>query len=495
MGPSPPLHRRAPVAVGVLTVMCVLLPLGCAGWRGVRQPDIAMPDAYLRAHAEGVYVENQWWPTLNDDQLNQYMEEAFANNLTVRQGAARLRQFDAQRKVARASWFPSISAQGTITESDAVEESSESGGTIPGGIDLSELTKPSKYSAGVSAAYELDVWGKLAAGRAAAVADLRASEDDLRAMAISLAAQVARSYYQVVELQQQRALLDHTIASFVDSREIVQARYERGVAPSLDVYQAETTLAGARAQRVLVESSLAQAEHAFAVLLGRAPQNDLVPADTPLPDELAPVPPGLPSELLERRPDVRAAYWRLLAADRRAAEAVAQRFPSFGLTGALNGSSDELSEVIDPEHMVWQAIGNIVLPIFEGGRRKANADRAEAAWDLQLAAYQQVVLQSLREVEDTLVGGRLQQEYLEQLSIQVQAASATLRLATDRYLRGVSDYLPVMSAQTAHLGAQRSRIAARRAQVDLRIGLLTALGGDWTDAVLLDLGEEETKNP
>ncbi len=479
----------------VLMLMSVLLPLGCAGRRGVRQPDIEMPDTYLRAYAEGVQVDDQWWPALGDDQLNRYMEEAFANNLTVRQGAARLRQFDAQRKVARASWYPSISAQATITESDAAQESSESGSTIPGAIDVSELMQPAKYSAGISAAYELDLWGKLSAGRAAAVADLRASEDDLRAMTISLAAQVARSYYRVVELQQQRALLERTIESFVDSHEIVRARYERGVAPSLDVYQAETTLAGARAQRVLVESNLAQAEHAFAVLLGRAPQNDLVPTDTHLPDELAPVPAGLPSELLERRPDVRAAFWRLLAADRRAAEAVAQRFPSFSLTGALNSSSDELSELRDPEHMVWQAIGNIVRPIFDGGRLKANADRAEEAWELQLAAYQQAVLQSLREVEDALVGGRLQEEYLEQLSIQVQAASATLRLATDRYLQGVSDFLPVMSAQTAYLGAQRSHIAARRASVDLRIGLLTALGGDWTDAVLPGLGEEETKNP
>ncbi len=543
--PGFPSIRFPTFAIALGTALLVLGSTSCAGWRAPRPVRVTLPEVYLRSDSTGVYDAAPWWPSLGDALLCEIIDEAIDENLTLEQAVARLDQYRALQRTAGSTWFPTVAAQATAIESEPVEESSGAGVVLPGGFDLSEVLRESMqqptYSVSLAASYEIDVWGRLAAGRAAATADLRASENDVEAVAIALAAQAARAYYTVVELQLQDELLGRTIASFEDSHELVATRYQRGVASLLDVYQAETSLAGARAQRVLVRGQLAQAGHALAVLLGRVPQRDLLEclrseaagedrhpdslstgrADGEaqagtlsrdraggdaqagmlsrdrasagqLPDSLPRIPAGLPSELLQRRPDVRSAYWRLRAADRRGAEAAAQRLPTLSLTGSLGGSSDELGEILDPQNMVWSAIGNLVLPVFEGGRRKANQDRAEAAWRGQVAAYKEAVLQALREVEDALVAESMQRDYLRELTVQDAAARNMLLVATDRYLKGLVDYLAVTSAQTAYFNSQRNRIAARRALLFARIGLLTALGGDWAEALHTeDSGKKE----
>ncbi len=463
---------------------------GCAGWRGVRQPEpVLSPPQYLQTESTEPFSDQPWWPAFGDTTLTQLMEEAFTENLTLEQAVARLDQFRASRAAARSSWFPTIRADVSVMDNGDVGDA-ESAAPDPfssGALSsesLSALMSPSRYSAGLTAAYELDAWGRLAAGRTAASADLFTGRENLRALTLTLAAQVARTYYIIVELKLQRDLLERTIASYTDSYELVLHRYRRGVAPSLDVYQAETNLAGARAQMALTASNLYTAEHGLAVLLGRYPRCNLVAAGTMLPEGFDDVPPGLPSELVQRRPDVRAAYWKFVAADRRAAEAVAARLPSFSLTGTVTGENDDLADALDPNSMVWNAVGKLILPVFEGGRRKANADRAEAAWREQAASYKQAVLNAFQEVEDALVRANRQKEYIVQLSTQARAAEASLRLATDRYLRGLSDYLPVMVAQATYFNASRGRLSAHRGLVDAHIGLVTALGGGWTDAVI-----------
>lgn len=530
--------------------LLVLGLAGCTGWRAPRLVSVTLPDAYLRADSTGVVAVavasasagdsaadrgrlhageagedgdvhgGRWWSSLGDPLLSELIEAAFDQNLTLQQALARLDQYRSQQRMAGSTWFPTVTGQVTATEREPVEASDGEAVVLPGGIDLSKIlqesTQPPTYSVNLAAAYELDVWGRLAAGRAAAMADLRASEHDLEAVAISLAAQVARSYYAVAELQLHADLLDRTIGAFLDAYELVETRYRRGVSSLLDVYQAETSLSGARAQRILVRGQLAQAEHALAVLLGQPPQPDLLsrlsaqassggrlsdsgPAAGSragrFPDSLWAVPAGLPSDLLQRRPDVRAAYWRLRAADRRAAEAAAQRLPTLSLTGSLGGSSDKLGETLDPENMVWNAIGNLVLPVFEGGRRKANQDRAEAAWRVHVADYKERILQALREVEDALAAEAMQRDYLRELAVQEVAAGNTLVVATDRYLKGLVDYLTVTTAQTAYFNAQRNRISARRALLFARIGLLTALGGDWAEAFHAGSEESTEKAP
>ena len=469
--------KRAPrgrrLVIG-LVMGSVLALAGCAGWRAPKETPVpASPPEYLQSDLAGDYIDEPWWIALGDTTLSHLMTDLFASSLTLEQAAARLDQFRALSAAANSTWVPWASGQAGITEAAVLKP-----GTAP--VIAPVLATP-RFGISLTAAYEIDLWGKLSAGRAAAHADLLATEDNLRALALSLSAQLGRTYYQVLELRLLRDLLDDTVRSYEATYDIVSDRYTSGIVPSVDVYQAASNLAGTRAQRALVESGLATAEHALAVLLGRYPERGLIPVASSMPIEVPDIPAGLPSELVQRRPDVLAAYWRLLAADRRAAEAVADRFPRFSLTASIGGRSNDLAGAVDPTNVVWSAVGNLVGPIFEGGRRKANADRAAAAWREQAAAYQAAVLDAFREVEDALVRGTQQSIYLQHLESQVQATEASLRQARIRYLQGLTSYLPVEVAQAVHLNTQSSLISARRGLIDARIQLATALGGGWTD--------------
>ena len=472
------------IAVGLFLSMSLLA--GCAGWRGVRTPEAPpAPRVYLHAAYTGVTSEAPWWPAFEDTTLNRIMTVAFAKNLTLEAAVARLEQFRAGRRIARATLFPALSAQLEVSESDNLGDP-----PVTPVLPMNSMS-PSQANVVLTAAYEMDIWGKLAAGRAAAHAIARAGAEELRALALTLAAQVARTYYRSAELRLQRDLLAQTIALYEDSHALVVARYQRGIAPSLDVYQAETNLAGARAQLALTESALATAEQSLALLLGRYPQTGWLPERVNLPAQLPAIPAGLPSALVQRRPDVRASHWRLIAADRQAAQAVAERLPAFALTGLISGASDDLGGALDPDNMIWKAIAGAMLPVFEGGRRKAASDQAEAVWQEQLALYKQSLLTAFRDVEEALSQSMRQRDYADQLAFQMQAAQATLRLATDRYLQGVSDYLPVMMAQTTYFNVRRSELAARRGLIDTHIALATALGGGWTDEILQEYFDDE----
>jgi len=456
------------------------LVLGCAGWRPVEKPGLdTPPETFINdtrevdsVMVELEYRENPWWHLFEDYSLDSLMEVAFSENLALEQAVARLDQSRAGLTAARSSWFPFINAQGSITESDKVEE--------PDQPAMFEMEIP-RYSAGITASYELDVWGKLYANRGAAEADYLAGWEDLRALTLTMSAQVARAYYGVIALRNQYDLLRQTVEAYQHSYDLVLNRYQRGVAPSLDVYQAETNLAGAQARLAQVEAALKTTENAFAVLLAGYPRVGIIPETSAMPATVKTIPPGIPSELVNRRPDVLSSLYRLVASDKRAAEAVASRLPSFTVTGTITGSHDEVAELTDPQNMVWTAIGNITMPIFQGGRLKANSDRAKAAWKGSLAAYRQSVLDAYKEVEDGLIKARLYAEYVAGLERQVEAAEASLRLANDNYLRGVGNYLPVLTVQTLYFNSRSNLISARQEQVNIMIDLAVSSGGSWID--------------
>ncbi|NQU04819.1 MAG: efflux transporter outer membrane subunit, partial [Calditrichaeota bacterium] len=335
------------------------------------------------------------------------------------------------------------------------------------------------------AAWEIDLFGKLAANRAASYNDLLGGQADFQAILLSTSAQTVRTYYQIIELKMQIALLSDMISSYRDYHALVEKRYQRGIVSSLDVYQAQINLAGAKTRLAQAEAGLTSSENALSVLTGTYPGAGSSVERSELPTETTSISPGIPSELLQRRPDVIAAYHRMLAADKRWAEAVASRLPSFSLTGSIGGSSQDLKDALDPEAMIWNAIGNLTVPLFAGGRLKANADRTEAAYRGSAAAYKGAVLNGFREVEDALSRSEHQKTVVEELTKQTEAAANSLKIATDRYLRGVSNYLVVTNAQTGYLNAHSSLITARRGLIDAYINLATALGGDWT----LDISE------
>ncbi|HSM00628.1 MAG TPA: TolC family protein, partial [Candidatus Limnocylindria bacterium] len=287
-------------------------------------------------------------------------------------------------------------------------------------------------------------------------------------------------YYLAVEQRAQIQLTDGTIASFENTLDLVTRRYVQGLVSALDVYQARQNLSFAKASRPVFEANLAEAEHAIAVLLGRYPERDLAGKMAELPETPEAFPAGLPSQALARRPDVQAEFLRVQASDARVAQAIADRFPSFNLLGNYGRSRTSFSTG-DVTGIFWNLLANAALPVIDGGRRKAEVDRTEAAFRESLARYRKVVLSSFQEVENALVNNRTTEERIRKLEERVDATGGTLRLSLDRYLLGISDYLPILTAQSADFTARSQLLAARRQLISDRISLARALGGDWME--------------
>jgi outer membrane protein, multidrug efflux system len=484
-----PIHKkkllfRKTLAFSLVTI--TLFSVGCGGWRGVRKVEMEpIPQEFTFALSDGMALDEAWWLGFNDETLNDLMDRMFEENLGIKQAIARLNQAKASYKMSRGSWMPSLTGHGSNTDQVVLGDPTPN----PMGIDFS----PVRYNHSVSANYEVDLFGRIKAMTSASYANYQASEEDLRALALSFSSQLAQTYFGVIQLQLQRDLLLESVASYRDNHEIISERYNRGVAPSYDLYQSESNLEGAKAQLALIQSNLIITKNALSLLLGAYPGEDLVPSDAKLPDNIDDLKPDLPSEVVKQRPDVRSAYNRMASADMSSAQAVADLLPKFSFTASLASSVDVLGESLNPENIIWTAIGNLTQPIFQGGRLKANSDRAEAVWEMQKAAYKQTVITAFKEVDDALAKRKYQGEASISYKRQAHAAEATLRLARDRYLQGLSDYLPVVLAQAGYLGARRGEISSHGDLVNAKIALAVAIGGGWSDDLLQDIQFSKSK--
>ncbi len=471
----------------VLLLLGLIGLSGCAGWRPVRDVELEPPpeqfNSELPPDLSGA-VSERWWTAFDDPTLDALIDSAFHNNLTFAQMLARHEQARGQLAIARGSWFPSVNGSAAYQEQGYLE--GEGTNPFAGGTynPAAQFAIDEIWNVGLQASYELDLWGKYHANRQGAKANYRASEEDLRAYVLSLSGLMTRAWYGAVTLRLQQDLLDSNIETFTNNLTLIEERYKRGVTGSSDLYQARTTLAGARADAEANAARLAAAEHALSTLLAEYPSTGWTDGDYVLPDALPAVATVLPSDLVQRRPDVRAAYQRLVAADRASAEAVANMLPNFSLTGQLSGRSVELADAVDPTNIVWSTIGSATIPLFNGGKLYNASQISEAGWKAQVAAYRQSVLTAFQEVEDALVNNTRLEEALQHRGEQAKAAQSSLRVATDRYLRGVTDYLPVTFAQSTHLNAQRGLIQAQYNLLDARISLATALAGSWMDDII-----------
>lgn len=410
----------------------------------------------------------RWWEQFRDPQLDSLMAEAFAHNLDLEQTRARLEQFEAQARIAGAAQRPTVALQGATGR---VRQ--------PG---LFGVQTENSYRLSVAAGFEIDVWRKLASRSEAARLDTLAARQDLGAVYLSLSARLADVYYLAVEQRSQLELVDETIASFADTLQRVEDRYREGLVPALDVYQSRQNLAVAKASRPLFEANLAAAEHALAVLVGRFPDRSAAGTLAELPTLEGAFPVGLPATLLQRRPDIAGALTRLQAADARVGAAIAERFPSFNLVADYGGADSELGSLLDSPNIFWNLLVNLAQPLIDGGRRKAEVDRNRALFREKLGFYHQAVLQAFQEVEDALVQEKTGTRRIELLKERVAATAGSLRLSSERYLQGLSEYLPVLTAQIAHAEAQSALLAAKRQRIVARISLARALGGSWMDS-------------
>jgi NodT family efflux transporter outer membrane factor (OMF) lipoprotein len=427
---------------------------------------IEVPPAFSTMDNEPSPPIGRWWEQFEDKKLNFLMEEAFRYNLDIARAYERIRQSLALIQITSSSGGPVLNIEG-------------SGGRARLPAASGTFTE-NTYSISVAASYEIDLLGKLKSATEASRLDALASEQDLKSLYISISARLADLYFLAVEQRAQLELSDQAIASFQDTLERVEHRYRGGLVPAIDVYQSRQNLALAKAQRPLFESSLNVTLNALSVLVGRFPDKDIGGSIKELND--APVfEIGLPSQLLVGRPDISAALLKLKASDKRIAAAIADRFPSFNLIGNYGGAGNNIRTVLDSPNIFWNILLQIAQPILDSGRRKAEVSRREAVFRENLAVYHNTVLNAFKEVEDAIAKISASEERIKALYEQADASDRALRLALDRYMQGLTDFLPVLTEQLRYFNTKSGLLAAKRQIVSDRIQLVRALGGEWVN--------------
>lgn len=453
----------------ILIIAVTIIFTGCSVHKAnMKEPVLEMPSKFSEESGESS-ASVRWWKQFGDKKLNYLMEEAFKHNLDIVQAYERLQQSVSILEQTGSSRLPSVRIDGSGGRT-------RQAGAF--GASTSDV-----YSLSAKASYEIDLWKKMDSSTKAARFDMLAAEQNLKALYISISAQVAELYYQAVEQRAQLALSDKTIASFQDTLERVERRYKEGLVPSLDLYQSRENLASAKAQRPVFESNLAVTLNALSVLAGQFPDKTIGGKRT----DLMNVPEfgtGLPSQLLMNRPDIKASLMRLNASDERISTAIADRFPSFNLVGSYGGASDEVGTILDSPNILWTALLQVTQPIFDGKRRKAEVNRAEAGFRGQLAEYHQSVLNAFKEVEDSLAKINASKKRIAMLHDQVIASGNSHRIALERYMQGLSDYLPVLTEQLGLFNAESSLLQVKRQLISDNIQLVRALGGEWVYEII-----------
>jgi NodT family efflux transporter outer membrane factor (OMF) lipoprotein len=380
---------------------------------------------------------------------------------------ARLRQVGATAVQVGANRFPDLEASGAAEVNRRRSASTFEGS---GGNDL--------YSAGLVSSYEVDLWGRVASQRQAALLDVGASQADLYTAMVTVAAEVADRWVRIIAQRLQRQLLEKQLANNQTFLELIELRFRKAMVSALDVYQQRQTVEGVRARIPLVEAELQLLTHELAVLVGRLPRSDLGLSQMDIPQigQLPPV--GLPADLLAARPDVQAAGMRLTAAQWQVAAARANRLPALRLTAGAQYGRSELDLLFDT--WLLSLAANLTAPIFDGGRRAAEVDRTRAKVDENLWFYRQAVVFAIKEVEDAMVSETRQREHIRGLEAVQAASSQGLEEAIGRYRSGLSDYLPVLTQLLVVQDLERDLINQRTLLIRYRVGLYRALGGDWT---------------
>jgi NodT family efflux transporter outer membrane factor (OMF) lipoprotein len=419
-------------------------------------------------------IDSLWWQSFGDTDLDTIVNEALTKNFNLKTAFANLDAAIAQAKITGASLYPQLSASMSASR----RKQNFIGFPIPGAPDQVLSTTVSTFSPSLNLSWELDLWGRVRSGQSAALADVQASQADLAGAQLSLAAQVCRAWFAAIEAKRQVELAKATAESYRVSSEQVQDRYERGLRRSLDVRLSLTNLATAEAvlsqRQALLDNILRQIE----ILLARYPDASLNLSDD-LPRLPGNIPEGLPAGLIARRPDVVAAERHLVASDARIRQAKAALYPQISLTGSAGTSTKELGDILNGDFGVWSLVGNLLQPLFQGGRLRANVDLAKSQSSLALAQYGQTVLNAFREVETSLANERFLSERQQALETATRQSIAARRLAEEQYANGIIGLITMLDAQRSAFNSESQLLTVRRERLDARIDLYLALGGGF----------------
>ena len=451
-----------------MAAMGTLLLAGCTLGPDYERPDTVIPDKFQNAVSDGNSIANlNWWELFGDEQLNALITRALEQNKDMAIAISRIEEARAALGFVRSDQYPQFEIAGGASR-----------GT---GLSVNGVRAPisNDFVLAGNLSFELDLWGKLRRSTEAAQADLLATVDASNSVMITLIADVASAYILLLDLDQQVAIAERTLETRTESLGIIKSRFEYGIVGLLDVNQAEIEMLDAKAQLAAFRRQNAQAENLLNILLGQNPGDIRRDGSNISSLKPLPVPAGLPSELLERRPDIRAAEQQLVAQTARIGVAEAIRFPSLSLTGSLGLVSDDLSGFLSSDNQTWGLSAGLIAPVYNAGRNKRRVEVEKARTEQALLNYQQTILQALREVEDSMIAVETYKEELDSRRQQRKAAASAAKLSWARYDGGVTSYLEVLESQRSLFSSEISASYTHREQLIAYITLYKALGGGW----------------
>jgi multidrug efflux system outer membrane protein len=441
----------------VTLTCCTFFALsGCSPRTANLSLPLETPTAFSEASTHA--LPERWWTAFGDARMDTLVDAALKSNFSLESAWQRLRSAQAVVDRERASLIPDLE------------------GFLRGEVDRSDGGDGETLRLGITSEYELDLWGRIRSGVDAERYRARASQADYQTAALSLSAEVVRTWYQLMGARSQLDLFEHQIETNSQVLSLIRARFGSGQIRSVDILRQKQLLESTREQKISAESSIQVLEHQLAVLLGRPPQEEFAYVHSPLP-ELPPLPDtGLPSELIQRRPDVQKAYNLLRAADRDLAVAATNRYPRLSLSASTSSTRDGSNGF---DNWARNFTGNLLAPIFNAGELGAEVDRNRAIKNDRLFVYGQTVLKAFQEVENALIREKKQVERIRSIDEQVRLSRQTYAQFRLEYLNGISDYLNVLTALTNDQRLRRDQISARLDLLEFRIALYRALAGGF----------------
>jgi NodT family efflux transporter outer membrane factor (OMF) lipoprotein len=484
--------KNSKIRLAVVGVALVLFG-GCSFAPKYTVPPVQTPSAYKEAvewkvaQPKDDVIRGKWWELFNDPQLNAFEEQVAISNQTLLAALANLQAARAVIREARSQYFP------TVTGNPSVTRSRSSARAIPRGTNSLTYTD---YTLSAGASWEPDLWGAIRNTVKADIYSAQASAADLESLRLTAQADVASDYFSLRGQDALKGVLDDTVVAYQHTLDLTKTLFQQGIDSDEDVSEAETQLATAQAQDTNVGILRAQYEHAIALLLGKAASTFSIPVQPPetnLMVQPPEIPVGIPSELLERRPDVAAAERSVAAANAQIGVARAAFFPTVTLGASAGYESISLANLISGPAFMWSVGATAAQTLFDGGLRKATVEQFTAAHNAAVANYRQAVLAAFQEVEDNLAALRILSRELQQQDVAVRSAERTLSLAIHRYETGIDSYLNVIVAQTALLGNQQTAVTLHTQQMTSSVQLILTLGGGWSSSQLSLSGRSSTK--
>jgi NodT family efflux transporter outer membrane factor (OMF) lipoprotein len=439
--------------------------------------DINVPQNWISEKKTGEGKISQWWARFNDVKLNHLVDVVLKENYDLKAAATRLDAAAALARIAGADLYPHVGANMSASR----QKRNFVGFPFPGSGNSVQSFTTNLFGLTLNVSWEIDLWGRIRAAKSAAITDFQATEADLYGYALSFVGQTVKAWFAAIEIMEQVRLSEATVKNYRTTNNQVHRRYRLGLRPSIDVRLSESNVATAEATLLLWQNQLQQVKKLLDTLLGQYPSGQIELSEK-LPSIEEDVPAGLPADIVSRRPDLVAAEKRLAASYVRVIESQRALYPRISLTGSTGTSSDEFKNLLNGDYSVWNLVGNLLQPIFQGGRLRAGVDLAKSREAEALALYASSVLKAYSEVEIALAAEEFLADREKALQTAVVQSLAARDLADDRYARGLSDLIEVLEAQRRAFLSQSQLIGVQRARLDNRVELYLALGGDYMDA-------------